>query len=104
MPPSGNTALPLDRASIHARLCYIPKRMHAVPSTDLPPVERLRAIVHILRAPGGCPWDIEQTNQSLIPNVLEEAYEVAEAIRSDNTDEMREELGDLAGERAETFD
>jgi len=61
----------------------------------MPAIDRLRAIVHILRAPGGCPWDIEQTQQSLIPNILEEAYEAAEAIRSENTEEMRDELGDL---------
>jgi len=55
----------------------------------------LRAIVHCLRAPGGCPWDQEQTHQSLIPNLLEEAYEVADAIRSGDTEHLCEELGDL---------
>jgi uncharacterized protein YabN with tetrapyrrole methylase and pyrophosphatase domain len=43
---------------------------------------RLRYIVHRLRAPGGCPWDMEQTHESLIPHVLEEAYEVVDAIKS----------------------
>lgn len=62
---------------------------------DPDPIVRLRQIVHSLRAPGGCPWDIEQTHQSLIPNLLEEAYEVAAAIREDATDDMVEELGDL---------
>jgi len=55
----------------------------------------LRAVVHRLRAPGGCPWDREQTHESLIPHVLEEAYEVADAIRSGDPVLMCEELGDL---------
>lgn len=55
----------------------------------------LRAVVHRLRAPGGCPWDREQTHESLIPHVLEEAYEVADAIRSGDPVQMCEELGDL---------
>ena len=69
--------------------------MHPAPGTELPLIERLRSIVHLLRSPGGCPWDIEQTQQSLIPNILEEAYEAVEAIRGENVEEMREELGDL---------
>jgi MazG family protein len=56
---------------------------------------RLRAVVHRLRAPGGCPWDREQTHESLIPHVLEEAYEVADAIRGGDPALMCEELGDL---------
>lgn len=56
---------------------------------------RLRAIVHRLRAPGGCPWDREQTHETLIPHLLEEAYEVVDAIRSGDSDLMCEELGDL---------
>lgn len=56
---------------------------------------RLRYIVHRLRAPGGCPWDMEQTHESLIPHVIEEAYEVAEAIRGGNAAEICDELGDL---------
>jgi MazG family protein len=56
---------------------------------------RLRYIVHRLRAPGGCPWDMEQTHESLIPHVLEEAYEVADAIKSGNPELICEELGDL---------
>ncbi len=56
---------------------------------------RLRYIVHRLRAPGGCPWDQEQTHESLIPHVLEEAYEVVDAIRSGNPELMCEEFGDL---------
>ena len=65
------------------------------PRDDLVAVERLRAIMHRLRAPGGCPWDAEQTHQSLLPNLLEEAYEVVDTIRRGDMDHLREELGDL---------
>ena len=58
-------------------------------------ISRLRRIMHQLRSPGGCPWDIEQTHESLIPNVIEEAYETAAAIRSGVHEDMEEELGDL---------
>ncbi len=56
---------------------------------------RLCEIVAQLRAPGGCPWDREQTHESLSPGLLEEAYEVADAIRSKDDANLREELGDL---------
>ena len=65
------------------------------PDDSLEPIDRLRAIVRILRGPGGCPWDIEQTQKSLIPNILEEAYEAADAIRSGDKNNVVEELGDL---------
>ena len=65
------------------------------PSPDLPPMDRLRRIMHLLRAPGGCPWDAEQTHESLVRHLLEEAYEAAEAVRSGDRDELVDELGDL---------
>lgn len=52
-------------------------------------------IVRILRAPGGCPWDIEQTHQSIRRGFLEEAYEVAEAIDENSPEHLKEELGDV---------
>lgn len=52
-------------------------------------------IVRILRAPGGCPWDAEQTHQSIRRGFLEEAYEVAEAIDEGSPDHLKEELGDV---------
>jgi MazG family protein len=58
-------------------------------------MERLRAIMHRLRAPGGCPWDAEQTHESLVSNLIEEAYECVDAIRSGDMLHLREELGDL---------
>src|SRR5215470_1157708 len=56
---------------------------------------RLCDIVAKLRAPGGCPWDREQTNESLLPALTEEAYEVAEAARAQDDAHFCEELGDL---------
>ena len=52
-------------------------------------------VVHRLRAPGGCPWDREQTHLSLRPYLLEETYEVLEAIDGGDDEKLREELGDL---------
>lgn len=52
-------------------------------------------IVRILREPGGCPWDMEQTHQSIRENFLEETYEVIEAIDTNNKELMQEELGDV---------
>ena len=64
--------------------------------TNTNQINKLLEIVSELRDPiNGCPWDIKQTHMSLIPYVLEEAYEVAHAIREDNPDELKEELGDL---------
>jgi tetrapyrrole methylase family protein/MazG family protein len=55
----------------------------------------LVAIMARLRAPGGCPWDRKQNHRTLLPYLLEETYEVAEAIRRRQIDSLREELGDL---------
>jgi len=57
--------------------------------------KKLCDIVAQLRAPGGCPWDREQTHESLLPATIEEAYEVAEAAHARNDAHFREELGDL---------
>ncbi len=59
------------------------------------PMDRLLSIMARLREPGGCPWDREQTAASLRTYVLEEAYEVAEAIDEDDWAKLGEELGDL---------
>ena len=56
---------------------------------------KLCEIVAKLRAPDGCPWDREQTNQSLLPALIEEVYEAAEAARAQDDAHFREELGDL---------
>src|SRR5467141_2016207 len=58
-------------------------------------IEAIFEVVHRLRAPGGCPWDREQTHESLRPYLLEETYELLEAIDSGDDAKMMEELGDL---------
>ena len=59
-------------------------------------INNLIDVVAKLRSPeGGCPWDLAQTPQSLLPYVIEEAYEVVDAIRRGNQIEIAEELGDL---------
>ncbi len=81
-----------------------------IPTADQPPIDRLRQIMHILRSPGGCSWDAQQTHDSLAPHLIEEAYEVAAAIRSGSRDELVDELGDVLlqpvfhAEVAEDFD
>ena len=57
--------------------------------------EDMVQIIHLLRSPGGCPWDLEQTHQSIRRNFLEETYEVLEAIDADDPVLMCEELGDV---------
>ena len=71
-----------DEEMIH---CRVPERQ----------LERAIAVMHRLRAPGGCPWDAEQTHESLISNLLEEAYECIDALRANDRPHMREELGDV---------
>lgn len=55
----------------------------------------LRRILEILRAPGGCPWDREQTHRSIRNNFIEETYEAVEAIDNGNATLLQEELGDV---------
>lgn len=65
-------------------------------SSDLPPIDRLLDIMARLRDPQtGCPWDIEQTFDTIAPYTIEEAYEVAEAIADKDMAELKSELGDL---------
>lgn len=56
---------------------------------------RLLEVMDRLRSPGGCPWDAEQTHQSLIKYLLEESYEFVDAVEEDDRQAMREELGDI---------
>ncbi len=58
-------------------------------------LDDLIAVAHQLRAPGGCPWDADQTHNSLTKYLLEETYELIDAIESGNRDEILEELGDV---------
>jgi len=86
MPPSSN-----DAASPPA-----PGNPPPTPEATAAALAELVAVVDRLRDPiRGCPWDLEQTHSSLIPYVLEEAHEVADAIRHGDDDHLAEELGDL---------
>lgn len=52
-------------------------------------------LIALLRSPGGCPWDRKQSHRSILPNLIEETYELVEAIEKKNSSKMKEELGDL---------
>jgi XTP/dITP diphosphohydrolase len=58
-------------------------------------LQRLVEVMNTLRSPGGCPWDAEQTHESLLKYLLEESYEFVDAVQTDNRIDMREELGDV---------
>jgi XTP/dITP diphosphohydrolase len=60
-----------------------------------PELEQLIAVLEQLRAPGGCAWDAEQTHESLVRYLVEETYELIDAIESGNREELIEELGDV---------
>jgi tetrapyrrole methylase family protein / MazG family protein len=61
----------------------------------LTPFERLVLVLRILRSEQGCAWDRKQTHKSLQPYLIEEAYEVIEAIENEDFEDLKEELGDL---------
>ncbi|HNT74830.1 MAG TPA: nucleoside triphosphate pyrophosphohydrolase [Anaerolineae bacterium] len=106
--PDEHSVALVDAAGTGAELVtwmplYEIDRQQATPLTSLyvPPLpqvssfEGFQQTVARLRAPDGCPWDREQTHQSLRANLLEETYEVLAALDADDTDALREELGDL---------
>lgn len=66
-----------------------------VPRELLAAVERLIQVVDTLRSPGGCPWDAKQSVESLVPHLLEECHELADATARRDAAAVREELGDL---------
>ena len=63
--------------------------------TEHPAFDEFVATIAALRAPDGCPWDREQTHQSIASNMIEEAYEAVDAIEAHDTSHLREELGDV---------
>jgi len=63
--------------------------------TPHPKLEELIAVLEQLRAPGGCAWDRDQTHESLVQYLIEETYELVDAIESGSREEMIEELGDV---------
>ena len=66
-----------------------------VPTDPNPQLDELVATLHRLRAPGGCAWDRDQTHASLVQYLVEETYELIEAIESGGREELIEELGDV---------
>lgn len=62
---------------------------------DFYTLKDLETIISLLRHPGGCPWDMEQTHESIRRDLLEESYEVVEAIDEQDPEHLKEELGDL---------
>ena len=84
-------------ASEVSRLPAPPEVEVVVGSWDVPGARLLDlvAVMDRLRSPGGCPWDAEQTHESLVKYLIEEAHEAAEAIESGDRDHMVEELGDV---------
>lgn len=84
-------------ASEVSRLGSPPEVEVLVASWDVPGSRLLDlvAVMDRLRSPGGCPWDAEQTHESLVKYLIEESHEAAEAIESGDRDHIREELGDV---------
>ncbi|MDA1259948.1 MAG: nucleoside triphosphate pyrophosphohydrolase [Planctomycetota bacterium] len=66
-----------------------------VPADELRAMERLMQVIDTLRSPGGCPWDIKQSVESLAPHIIEEAHELADAVARGDDRAICEELGDL---------
>ena len=87
-PPKGSAAQ--SHRLVHRAVTEPDERR--VPGSTLLDVVR---VMDRLRSPGGCPWDAEQTHQSLAQYLLEEAYETLDAIEDDDSDALREELGDV---------
>ncbi|MNZ70283.1 Nucleoside triphosphate pyrophosphohydrolase [compost metagenome] len=85
----------LDRVQGYGNLSLVYVPASSDDSLRIRSFQRLHEIVTILRSPEGCPWDREQTHQSIRKNLIEETYEVLETIDEDDPDHMREELGDL---------
>jgi len=86
--------LPLH-AIDHSRHLGLLSSLYVPPISQSASFESLQEIIARLRAPGGCPWDREQTHLSLRPFLLEETYEALEALDREDMTDLREELGDL---------
>lgn len=82
-------------ATLLGRLGEADGMMDAMTDAPHPKLDELIAVLEQLRAPGGCAWDREQTHESLVQYLVEETYELIDAIESGNREEMIEELGDV---------
>ena len=72
-----------------------PEEVATEPTSRTDYFHKLAQLMDVLRSPEGCPWDVEQTRETLKPMLIEEAYEVLEALDGDDPDQLLEELGDL---------
>ena len=85
----------LDRQKIYDLSCAVAVEEDEFLKKDRFDFADLEELIKILRAPGGCPWDRAQTSESIKSNMIEEAYELVDAIERDDTDGMEEETGDV---------
>ena len=83
---------PIDPAAADERPNALEVAAHPV---DHPAFDQFVATIAALRSPGGCPWDLKQTHESIAHNMIEEAYEAVDAIEKDDAAHLREELGDV---------
>lgn len=95
--PDGDPGLTDAVAAQAAELAQAPEIEVVFGSWDVPGARLLDAVAVMdrLRSPGGCPWDAQQTHQSLLPYLVEEAHEFIEAVESGERSQLQDELGDL---------
>lgn len=85
----------IDRQKVYGGDCAVTVCEKDFLKKDRYDYSDLEEIIRLLRAPGGCPWDRVQTSESIKPNMIEEAYELADAIERGDVDGMEEETGDV---------
>lgn len=85
----------IDRQSPYGADCAVAVEENEFLKKDRYDFSDLEQLIRILRAPGGCPWDRAQTNESIRQNMIEEAYELVDAINRDDDDGIEEECGDV---------
>jgi predicted nucleotidyltransferase/NTP pyrophosphatase (non-canonical NTP hydrolase) len=99
VPPGEDDGVPraLTRALVQGAGPAAPQVESLLGSWEVPgsALLELVQVMDVLRSPGGCPWDAEQTHASLLPYALEEAFELAEAVETGDREHLVEELGDL---------
>lgn len=88
------STMPLYKLDRQPAIDYLAS-LYVPPLPQPSSLENFQDTIARLRAPGGCPWDREQTHQSLRPHLLEESYETLAALDADDMDALQEELGDL---------
>ena len=85
----------LDRQKAFDHLTAVYVKGLSFRERDRRDMEDLNAVVRILRSPEGCPWDREQTHESILTNLLEESWEFIQAVKAGDTEHMYDELGDV---------